>query len=117
MSSLVTNITIGNWYLVRRKPTRISASNVVWAFRDGCSPIPLTSGILEENGIQREGGVCYWHDENHSMAFFFWNEDRIELLISNNGDNLPYTLKLDVKYVHQLQDAMRLANISKEIKL
>ena len=35
MDKIVTNITIGNWYLVRGKPTKISPANVVWAFRDG----------------------------------------------------------------------------------
>ena len=66
-SKIITNITIGNWYLVRGKPTKISPANVVWAFRDGCFPIPLTSEILEANGIHREGGASYWHDENYSL--------------------------------------------------
>ena len=43
MSHIITNITIGNWYLVRGKAVKISPSNVVWAFRDGCHPVPLTT--------------------------------------------------------------------------
>ena len=115
-SNIIINITIGNWYLVRGKPTKITPANVVWAFRDGCFPIPLTSEILEANGIHREGGASYWHDENYSLVFF-WNEDRIELVISRKGDNWVYTLKHDVRYVHQLQDILRIYEINKEIKL
>lgn len=116
MNKVITNITIGNWYLVRGKPTKISPANVVWAFRDGCFPIPLTNEILEANGIHREGGASYWHDENYSLVFF-WNEDRIELVISRKGDNWAYTLKHDVRYVHQIQDILRIYEINKEIKL
>ena len=116
MNKVITNITIGNWYLVRGKPTKISPANVVWAFRDGCFPIPLTNEILEANGIHREGGASYWHGENYSLVFF-WNEDRIELVISRKGDNWAYTLKHDVRYVHQIQDILRIYEINKEIKL
>ena len=59
MSNLVINITIGNWYLVRGEPTKITPANVVWAFRDGCSPMPLTDDILESHG--------WWHDEQHQL--------------------------------------------------
>lgn len=91
---------------------------------DGCfetefevSPIPLTSEILEANDIHREGGVSHWCDETHSLAFFFWNEDRIEMLASRNGDRHPYILKLDVKYIHQVQHAFALCGIRKAIQL
>ena len=117
MDKIITNITIGNWYLVREKPTRISPANVVWAFRDGCFPIPLTSEILENSGIHREGGASFWHDEYYSIVFFFWNEERIELIISKRGDDRPYIAKLDVKYVDQLQDLLRVYNINLMIEL
>ena len=48
MNKVITNITIGNWYLVRGKPTKISPANVVWAFRDGCFPLPLTDDVLKK---------------------------------------------------------------------
>ena len=57
MNKIITNITIGNWYLVRGKPTKITPANVVWAFRDGCSPMPLTDEILKKYGFRREGGA------------------------------------------------------------
>ena len=49
MTQVVTNITIGNWYLVRGKFTKVTPANIVWAFRDGCQPIPLTPAILEKS--------------------------------------------------------------------
>jgi hypothetical protein len=47
MNTIITNITIGNWYLVRGKPTKITPANV-WAFRDGCFPLPLTDDVLKK---------------------------------------------------------------------
>ena len=117
MSHIITNITIGNWYLVRGKAVKISSSNVVWAFRDGCFPVLLTTEVLEVNGFKREGGAAYWHGEEYSMVVLFWNEGRKELIVSKTGDNQPYVMKMDVQYVHQLQDILRLCNINITIEL
>lgn len=117
MSHIITNITIGNWYLVRGKAVKISSSNVVWAFRDGCFPVPLTTEVLEVNGFRREGGASYWHGEEYSMVVLFWNEGWKELIVSRAGDDHPYVMKMDVQYVHQLQDILRLYNINITIEL
>lgn len=81
-------------------------------------PIRITSEILEKNGLEfiDDGndaiiflccdmfwarlcvGDCFWSIGVHS-------EDRLDAVIC------------DVKYVHQLQHALRLAGIEKEIKL
>ena len=96
---------------------KISSSNVVWAFRDGCFPVLLTTEVLEVNGFKREGGAAYWHGEEYSMVVLFWNEGRKELIVSKTGDNQPYVMKMDVQYVHQLQDILRLCNINITIEL
>lgn len=114
MNTIITNITIGNWYLVRGKPTKITPANVVWAFRDGCFPMPLTDEILKKNGFNREGGASYWYDDMFQMVLFHWNEERLELVITSDNER-HHQLKLDIKYVHQLQDAMRLCNIKNSI--
>ena len=81
MSNLVINITIGNWYLVRGKPTKITPANVVWAFRDGCSPMPLTDNILESHG--------WWHDEQRCT----WENDGIELSLEDGADGNKFWWK------------------------
>ena len=115
MNTVITNITIGNWYLVRGKPTKISPANVVWAFRDGCFPIPLTDDILKKYGFRREGGASYWHDGEHDATILFWNKDKTELIISSS--EVTPQIRLNIRFVHQLQDAMRLVEINKEIEL
>ena len=79
MNTIITNITIGNWYLVREKPTKISPANVVWAFRDGCSPMPLTDNILESHGCLKmvptatsSGGrpeITLWYPSTMSISY------------------------------------------------
>lgn len=111
MSNLVINITIGNWYLVRDKPTKITPANVVWPFRDGCSPMPLTDNILESHG--------WWHDGQRCI----WENDGIELPLEDGADGNKFwwkagdNLVVPINYVHQLQDAMRLAMADKVIEL
>lgn len=82
------------------------------------SPIPITPEILEKNGLEviDDGndaviflccdmfwarlcvGDCFWSIGAHS-------EDRLDAVTCN------------VKYVHQLQHALRLAGVGKEIDL
>ena len=115
MNKIITNITIGNWYLVRGKPTKITPANVVWAFRDGCFPIPITDEILNKYGFRREGGAAYWHDDEHDACILYWNKDKTELIVSNS--EVTPQIILNIRFVHQLQDAMRLVGVNKEIDL
>ena len=115
MSEIITNITIGNWYLVRGKPTKISPANVVWAFRDGCFPMPITDEILNKYGFRREGCAAYWHDGEYDACILYWNENKTELIISNS--EVTPQIRLDIRFVHQLQDTMRLVGVNKEIEL
>ena len=115
MNKVITNITIGNWYLVRGKPTKISPANVVWAFRDGCFPMPITDEILNKYGFRREGCAAYWHDGEYDACILYWNENKTELIISNS--EVTPQIRLDIRFVHQLQDTMRLVGVNKEIEL
>ena len=115
MNKVITNITIGNWYLVKGKPTKITPANVVGAFRNGCFPLPLTDDILKKYGFSREGGVSYWHDGEHDACIFYWNKDKTELIVSDS--EVTPQIRLNIRFVHQLQDAMRLVGVNKEIEL
>ena len=69
--------------------------------------VPLTAEILEQNGFERVNG-------EYQDVFYIY--DGIELLIDN-----VYTLfgqcKMPIKYVHELQHALRLCGINKEIEI
>ncbi len=78
-------------------------------------PLPLTDAILKANGFRREGGASYWHEGDRDASILYWNKDRTELIVGSPCDECM--VKINVRYVHELQHAFRLAGIDKEIKL
>ena len=82
---------------------------------DEIEPIPLTDEILKANGFNREGGASYWHEGGHHACILYWNEEKVQLIIGSPYEDCM--VKMNVRYVHELQHAFRLACIDKEIKL
>lgn len=90
-------------------------------------PIPLTPEILEKNGFKlKEKGVLYTEyvsgDEHSIIEFGFYKESIHDIDTVLNCE-LGFVGGLDrihhchVKYVHELQHALRLCGIEKEIVL
>jgi len=90
-----------------------------WAgVAEALKPVPLTAEILEKNGFESDTnmfGLCYY-------------ELSKSYIIDNRGDRFCFVKRfpglrdstfhvIDVKYVHELQHALRLCGISKEIVL
>lgn len=91
----------------------------VWECKaDEVEPIPITAEILEKNGFNR-------HSREHD--FFVWIPrdrecyDNIRFAFSKFALIIEFKYRNlwlgDVKYLHQLQQALRLCRIDKEIKL
>lgn len=86
---------------------------------DCCGPIPITAGILEKNGFYSTPNVGYVLDyyngyDGNSVIYDSWNHN---LKITKY-----YKTVFDMEYfddmnVHELQHALRLMGIDKEIKL
>lgn len=84
----------------------------VWVNADNVEPIPLTAEILEKNGFIKSeedqilmGGIGF--------AIIYGGYKRLEEdKFLKYGDNIYPT-----RYVHQLQHALRLCGINKEIVL
>lgn len=74
-------------------------------------PIPITAEILEKNGIENTVGTTHeWEDGDKSIDIILrWEVCRIQ------GDKGG--CKCHIIYVHELQQALRLCGIDKEIKL
>lgn len=91
---------------------------IMSAFVDDLQPIHITAEVLEKNGLE------YVDDGNDAVIFLccdmfwarlcvgdtFWqvgihNEDRLDAVVCN------------VKHIHELQHALRLAKVGKEIVL
>lgn len=88
---------------------------------DLLNPIPLTPEILEKNGFEKIGGFitdeAYIFDKEESgeanliIRRFDFNES---FVICTPQDQ---TARISIGYVHELQHALRLAGINKEIVL
>lgn len=74
-------------------------------------PIPITAEILEANGIHKT-----YEDDNYAI----FRCDGLWAVKYSDGDWELSTLpvcRVDIKYVHKLQHALRLAGLDKEINL
>ena len=74
-----------------------------------CEPIPLTSEILEKNGFEEFDG---WRILDMDDIEIRWIGTILEISGSHGNMELP-----NVKYVHELQHALRLCGTEKEIEL
>lgn len=70
---------------------------------DICEPIPITPEILEKNGIRYQFGHPWWQAAEMEDGVF-------EIHLTEKSTML-------LKYVHQLQHALKLCGISKNIEL
>ena len=89
-------------------------------------PIPFTPEILEKNGFIKQNfdGWEYIHPNDSTFSYIdyriLWRTDYDNHLFIKKykGSNIFATLQISrINYVHQLQQALRLCGIEKEIEL
>lgn len=86
------------------------------AYIDHLESIPITAEILEKNGFEKNGEYNEWSTGNwDDIPFIGISLSRQSMRIKNLGTDIFIENK--VVYVHQLQRALSLANIDKEITL
>ncbi len=87
------------------------------------NPIPLTSEILKKNGFENVSVITVgtakmrWVSEDTRTEITIWMDDTLPMEIVKNvyyEDEVSYTLPFPGT-VHQLQHALRLCGIDKEI--
>ena len=71
--------------------------------------VPLTAEILENNGFEK----C----EIPEIKYIGWRLNEEFSVELNAVDDFTWNDDVHIAYVHQLQQALRLCNIDKEIKL
>ena len=123
-----SELSIGDW--VRNcKGTNLRITEIPWncivtkhkgiehALRfSSIHPIPLTPEILEKNGFRKNGNYNEWNlGEWDDIPFIGVSLDRQCIRIKHFGNDIYIEGK--VVYVHQLQNALRLAGVGKEIEL
>lgn len=95
----------------------------VWVNADNVKPIPLTPEILEKNGfvIKKkwaqignfgDSPLIMWHFEDDAILHDFKHELEI-----HQNDTGKVHVRIPCEYVHELQAALRLCGIEKEIVL
>lgn len=98
---------------------------VMSAFVEDLQPIPITAEVLEKNGwlppreeIERDS---WWWSNKKDLALELnqYGDDWYLQIISKNEEGWEYNKRLGIglKHIHQLQRALRLAKVDKEIEL
>ena len=81
-----------------------------------CEPIPITAEILEKNGFRKNGEYNEWNiGEWNERPFIGVSLDRQSMRVKHLGSDIFIENK--VVFVHQLQRALRLAGVGKEIEV
>lgn len=77
--------------------------------------IPITAEVLEKNGFVKQGEYNEWNIGTWRTPYLLGvSLERPSIIIKWDGSSIFID---QAKYVHQLQHALRLANVEKEITL
>ena len=119
------DLMIGDWVLFDHNPVRVAilgaakdslglavGDNVFGQPYNMIEPIPLTAEILEKNGFDMDDYTVHFKEDEHYMLELVFEDDELKWTINCN----EYTI-MNFEYVHELQHALRLCKIDKEIVL
>ena len=110
-------LMIGDWVRIHSDicPERVSI--LKFGVDVNCEPIPLTAEILEKNGF-KEKGVFYCLDTFDYYGLYICEiTESIWRVQFYNHECSAFDSIICVGYVHELQHALRLCGIDKEIVL
>ena len=118
-------LMIGDWVLLKGVPTKIhdidkiDGINREWIAGcedGGCTcyediqPIPLTPEILEKNGFEDTICDAFWISTSCNLL---WKDGKLQNFCREEDDEVC----IPCEYVHELQNALRLCKVDKEIVL
>lgn len=85
-------------------------------YEGNLEPIPLTSEILEKNGFEYKGKELGLYGVTIAPHYV---RDDVPFEVFCDGEPFAIWFKepINIKYIHQLQHALRLCEIKKEIEL
>ena len=106
-------LMIGDWVLDTRTGTPLRVNPFMAELEvPEWQPIPLTPEILEKNGLANDPYGCHFEEDEYMALEISIEEEGIYWTINYNEYGI-----LKLKYVHELQHALRLCGINKEIEL
>ena len=89
----------------------------------GALPIPITAEILEKNGWSTDGMYAFLRIDEHRHLEYYYHEHRLRKYYcgvdewQNHAKVTDITFAVHCYSVHQLQHALKLAGVDKEINL
>ena len=90
----------------------------LWDYNNKFSPIPLNAEILEKNGFVKQAYDGWLISENNGRRLIEYRIDYFDGMLRIDYAEEPFSkLTIKVKYLHELQHAMWMAGIDKEIRL
>lgn len=115
-------LMLNDWVLYNGNPCKVARiSERLFLEKDGkvfyapiekISPLPLTKEILEKNGVEDFDCSFHFPEDDCLWLEMNWEEDGLKWTVNcNEYDILP------LDYVHELQHALRLCGIDKDIIL
>lgn len=135
-----TELMIDDWVLHDGEPYQIRQLGIYGVNRDGedypavcvgkpkgigliierneIEPIPLTPEILEQNGFVKQAYDGWLISENNGRRLIEYRTDYFDGLLRIDYAEEPFSkISIKLKYVHELQQALRLCGINKEITI
>lgn len=124
MSMKANDLMVGDWVYITEHPMRREAKQVkpehflrsLVTFE----PIPLTPEILKKNNILYEkSSYCYIIDNNKDLEciYYITQTSQGDWVVGVDTGAYESPVFARIKYVHQLQHALKLCRIEKEIVL
>ena len=97
--------------------------NLVHYRLEDIRPIPITAEILEKNGWSADGMYAFLCIDEHRHLEYYYHEHRLRKYYCGVDESQNHAKVNDITFavhcysVHQLQHALRLAGVDKEINL
>lgn len=136
----ISDLSVGDWVINHRGyPTKVqvitSDGNLLCGELDAKSehcthlwvqdikPIPITAEMLEKNGWSIDGMYAFLRIDEHRHLEYYYHEHRLRKYYcgvdewQNHAKVTDITFAVHCYSVHQLQHALRLAGVDKEINL
>ena len=123
----------GDWVILSGDPNPQQVQELLidsvtiqcWPHRfDDINPIPLTPEILEKNGFKNRNGYQWIYKDNYSKIridiapkVVIDGEELGEPPICLTLEGVLFNINMSIKYVHELQHALKICEIEKEIVL
>lgn len=114
------DLMVGDWLMFNDKPCQVKGLHsddtaTLVGYRSAyylidAEPILLTPEILEKNGLENDPLGCHFDEDEYMALEISSEEEGIYWTINYNEYGI-----LKLQYVHQLQHALRLCGIDKEI--